>query len=51
MYKVADVMKHFGPEEVQANAKKGTIGIEVSADRIGVKGDEDYVTEGSGYKL
>ncbi len=51
MYKVADVMIHLGPEEVQANVRKGMIGIEVSSDWIGVKGNEDYVTEGSGYKL
>ena len=44
MDKIADVMIHLEPEEAQANARKGTIGIEVSADWIGVKGDEDYVT-------
>ena len=44
-------MIHLEPEEVQANARKGTICIEVSTDWIAVKGNEDYVVEGPRYKL
>ena len=51
MDKVADVTIHLWPEEAQAIARKGTVGVKVPSDWIGMKGNEHDVAEGSRYKL